>query len=313
MQILPLVSIVTPAYNQADYLAEAIESVLAQDYPNIEYIVLDDGSIDDTPQVLQRYDGLVFQERHDNMGQARTVNKGWQLASGTYIGYLSSDDLLYPGAISQLVTLLNSDSSIVCAFPDANLIDDRSRVIKKNVCQPFDLAELIVRQECYIGPGALFRRSAFDAVGGWRPELKMAPDREFWIRLAGQGRFEMCPEVLAGYRMHSLSISYKDVSEEVSREYLQVLDDYFRAASVPFEIASRRSEAYGYAYLLLARNCFRAGRLKRGMQLYREACNLHPELRSVQVKARVLRNVVSKPVRMTLSGVRSLIEYLRQA
>ena len=303
----PLVSIVTPAYNQAEYLTETIESVLAQDYPNLEYIVLDDGSSDETPAILQRYNGRIQHERHSNMGQARTLNKGWQRARGTYLGYLSSDDLLYTGAVRQLVGLLESDSSIVCAFPDANLIDDRSRVTKKNVCRPFDLAEIVVRQECYIGPGALFRRSAFEIVGGWRSELKLAPDREFWIRVASQGRIEMTPNVLAGYRLHPQSISYKDVGEEVGREYLLVLDEYYSSRDVPPELAARRDEAYGYAHLLLARNNFRSGRLKRGLQLYKQACNLHPALRNSNVKIKILRNIFSKPLRTLLSTARSLV------
>lgn len=303
----PLVSIVTPTYNQAEYLAETIESVLAQDYPNLEYIVLDDGSSDETPAILQQYNGRIQHERHSNIGQARTLNKGWQRARGTYLGYLSSDDLLYPGAVRQLVALLESNSSIVCVFPDANLIDDRSRVTKKNVCRPFGLAELVVRQECYIGPGALFRRSAFEVVGGWRPELRLAPDREFWIRMASQGRIEMSPSVLAGYRLHPQSISYKDVAEEVGREYLLVLDEYYGSENVSPEIAARKDEAYGYAHLLLARNNFRAGRLKRGLELYSQACNLHSALRSSEVKIKILRNIFSKPLRALLSAARSLV------
>ena len=79
----PLVSIVTPTYNQAKYLTETIEKVLAQDYPNIEYIVLDDGSTDETPEILKKYSGKIRYERHANMGQARTLNKGWAMSSGT--------------------------------------------------------------------------------------------------------------------------------------------------------------------------------------------------------------------------------------
>jgi len=307
MQKAPLVSIVTPVFNQADYLAETMESVLAQDYPNIEYLVIDDGSTDKTPEVLSRYSGRVRWESHANTGQARTLNKGWADSTGDILGYLSSDDLLYPGAVSKLVEILQGDSAIVCAFPDADLIDHKSRMVKKSVCRPFDLGELVVRQECYIGPGALFRRSAFEAVGGWKAELKLAPDREFWIRLAARGRFQFCPEVLASYRMHPGSISYKDVSEEVGREYLWVLDEYFSTASIPVEIANRKSEAYGYAKLILARNSFRAGRLKRGRELYKEACVLHPDLSNSRVKAKILRNVVSKPARIALSAFRSLL------
>jgi len=304
MDDLPLVSIVTPAYNQAEYLAETIDSVLAQDYPNIEYIVLDDGSTDSTPEILEQYGKKIIWGRHKNIGQVLTLNKGWAMAKGEILGYLSSDDILYPGAIRKLVEMLAADESIVCVFPDSDLIDSHSRVVKKNVCRPFDLVETIVLQECYIGPGALFRRADFDTVGGWKPNLKLAPDRDFWIQLAKYGRIEMCQSTLAGYRMHTHSISYKDVSEEVGREYLWVLDQYFDDVSIPVEVALRKLEAYGYAHLLLARNCFRAGRLKRGWILYKEACHLYSPLGDVSVKIRLLRNIVSKPIRITLSAFR---------
>jgi glycosyltransferase involved in cell wall biosynthesis len=310
MQNLPLVSIVTPTYNQAKYLAETIESVLAQNYPNIEYIVLDDGSKDDTPEVLKQYDGRIRHERHENMGQANTLNRGWGMASGSLIGYLSSDDILYPNAIEHLVAILGSDPSIVCVYPDSDLIDINSKVIKRHICRPFDLDELVVRQECYIGPGALFRRDAFKKVGGWRPELKLAPDREFWIRLAGQGKFSFCAHSLAGYRMHPKSISYKDVSEDIGREYIWFLDQYFGGACyLPTpSIKTRKSEAYGYATLVLARNCLRAGRWRRGLELYREACHHYPPLSKLVVKVRLFKNVVSKPVRTTLASLRFLMQ-----
>jgi glycosyltransferase involved in cell wall biosynthesis len=83
----PLVTIITPAYNQGEYLAETLDSMLAQDYPALEYKVLDDGSTDTTPAVLASYTGRVDWERQANMGQSRTLNKGWQAAKGDYLGY----------------------------------------------------------------------------------------------------------------------------------------------------------------------------------------------------------------------------------
>ncbi|OYY13151.1 MULTISPECIES: glycosyltransferase [unclassified Polynucleobacter] len=308
MQQFPLVSIVTPTFNQATYLAQTIDSVLCQDYPNIEYIVIDDGSTDSTPEVLSRYSGKVRWERHENMGQALTLNKGWAISTGCVMGYLSSDDILYPGAVSKLVAILERDNSVACVYPDAHLIDNISHVVKRNVCRPFDLTDLVIRQECYIGPGALFRRDAFDLAGGWKSELKLAPDREFWMRLAEYGRIEFCQDVLAGYRIHPESISYKDVSEAIGREYLFVLDQYFDSSSVPADLVVRKSEAYGYAHLILARNCFRAGLFRRGWELYEEACRIYPPLRSTSVKARILRNVVSKPLRIALATCRSVFK-----
>ncbi len=306
-QDFPLVSIVTPTYNQAEYLAETIESVLAQSYPNIEYIVLDDGFTDNTQEVLSRFDGRIRHERHANIGQAQTLNKGWSLCKGKYIGYLSSDDLLYPSAVSELVALLEKEQSIICAFPDSDLIDNYSRMVKRNVCRPFDLSDTVVRQECYIGPGAIFRKIAFDSLGGWRADLKLAPDREFWIRISSLGKIEICDSVLAGYRMHPDSISYKDVSEDMSNEYLRVLDAYFSGNNVPKDIADRKHEAYGYAYLLLAKNCFRGGNIRRGIELYRVACSNYADLRRYEFKFRLLRNVISRPIRRLISFSRAII------
>jgi glycosyltransferase involved in cell wall biosynthesis len=308
MKKLPLVTIITSVFNQADYLFETIESVLNQDYPNLEYIVIDDGSTDHTIQILKSFGDRIRFEHQSNMGQATALNRGWKMAKGSLVGYLSADDILYPGAISKLVNLLEDDESIICVFPDSNLIDKESRVIKKNVCKPFDLTETIVRQECYIGPGAIFRRSAFNVIGYWKSDLKLAPDREFWIRLAACGRIQMCFEVLAGYRMHSQSISYKIVSEEISFEYIKVLNDYFTLANVPPKIKEKKFEAYGYAYLLIARNCFRAGRIKRGIELYKKACNHHKDLESLSIKIKILRNIISRPLRMIYS---KFIQFLK--
>lgn len=304
---VPIVSIVTPAYNQGRFLAETIESVLSQTYPRIEYLVLDDGSTDDTPQVAARFGENIRYERHQNMGQALTLNRGWEMATGEYLGYLSSDDLLCKGAVDELAAVLREDANCVCVFPDCDLIDEQSRVVKQSVSRPFDLAQLVVEQECYIGPGALFRRSAFERVGGWRSDLRLAPDREFWMRLAAQGTIRMLPRSLARYRIHAGAISYKDTAPEVSREYLRVLDSYFALADVPPSIRARKDEAYGRAHLVVARNCFRAAQWTQGMSELRRACDLHPPLAGVQTGLRLVRNVVSKPVRIAVAKVRQLL------
>jgi len=94
-ETLPFVTVVTPAYNQADFLRDTIESVLSQDYPNIEYVVLDDGSTDETPQILAEYGDRFVWESQKNMGQTPTINKGWSMTSGEIITWLNSDDTFY--------------------------------------------------------------------------------------------------------------------------------------------------------------------------------------------------------------------------
>src|SRR5436190_11609912 len=117
----PSVSIVLATHNRPDWLRLAIDSVLAQDYPDLELLVMDDGSTDRTPELLKQYarrnpsERFRF-ERHDNTGQARTLNRGWRIARGELLGYLSDDDLLAPGAVDRLVTEFE-DPEIVAAFP----------------------------------------------------------------------------------------------------------------------------------------------------------------------------------------------------
>src|SRR6266852_2420785 len=98
-----LVSVVTPTYNQAAFLRDTIESVLSQDYPAVEYQIIDDGSTDDTPQILQEYSGRALVDRHENRGQTPTINKGWERAKGDILTWLNSDDTFLPGAVSTAV------------------------------------------------------------------------------------------------------------------------------------------------------------------------------------------------------------------
>lgn len=297
------VTLITPTYNHARFLPKTVESVLSQTYSPLDYVVINDGSTDDTRDVLDAWRGRLTVIDQANVGQAITLNRGWDAARGEYLGYLSSDDTLAPTAISELVAVLDADPGIVCVFPDCDLIDHASIVIKRNVCRPFDLERLIIEQECHIGPGALFRADAFRAVGGWRPELRLAPDREFWMRLATRGRFHFLKKSLANYRTHPGSISYKDVSEESSREYITVIDDYFDQKVVPSAIAARRDEAYGRAYLIIARNCFRALRFGRGIANYRSAVVHFPPLGRPTTWASLFRTIISKPLRLIQSRV----------
>lgn len=224
---LPLVSIVTPAYNQAEYLAETIDSVLAQDYPHIEYIVLDDGSTDATPEVLARYNGRIRWERQENMGQAKTLNRGWAMSEGALLGYLSSDDRLTPNAVSRLVATLQGEHGAVVAYCDFELIDAKGRSFRTVQVEDFSASRLQVDLICQPGPGALFRRQVFEATGGWAGHLRQVPDFEFWLRASRIGHFVRVPEVLAHYRVHEGSASFRPIAAERSMEIVDVMTAYW--------------------------------------------------------------------------------------
>lgn len=118
MPAKPLVSIVIPAYNQGAFVAETIESVLSQEYDHTEVIVLDDGSKDATPEIIQGFRDRVTAVRHDNMGENPTVNRGLEMAQGEIVCIVNADDPLLPGAIEAGVMALEGDPRALAAYPD---------------------------------------------------------------------------------------------------------------------------------------------------------------------------------------------------
>ena len=289
MQNLPLVSIVTPAYNQAGYLAQTIESVLAQDYPKLEYIVLDDGSSDDTPAILARYDGRICHQRHVNVGQARTLNKGWTMARGSLVGYLSSDDCLHPQAVSRLVQTLANSPDAVVAYCDFELIDAAGRAFRTVRTEDYNTTRLHVDLVCQPGPGALFRREVFDQTGGWAEELRQVPDFEFWLRASCLGPFVRVPEVLAGYRIHEGSASFTATTADRSMEIVSVMLAYWDG-----QIGAEVERSMAAAHLIAAKSHVQSGRLTSGFSQLLHAVYCQPSTIWSQAAWRMLLSGLSR-------------------
>lgn len=268
----PLVSIVTPTYNQSEYVAETIRSVLAQDYPHIEYLVLDDGSTDDTPAVLRQFDGQVRWERHLNMGQSNTLNKGWKQSRGRYLGYLSSDDRLRPQAVSRLVDALESNPKASVAYCDFDVIDKRGKVVRKLTSPDFDHRALVEDLNCQPGVGVLFRREVFEQTGGWKPELRKIPDFEFWLRASTFGPFLRVPETLSEYRVHEESASIRPLPYERSMEIVNTMLAYWQHDTRGE--SARRSVAR--AHYSAAKSHAQSGRVMAALGQFFRACRLRP-------------------------------------
>jgi glycosyltransferase involved in cell wall biosynthesis len=268
----PLVSIVTPTYNQAEFLAETIDSMLAQDYPNIEYLVLDDGSTDATPDVLHRYDGRVRWERQANVGQSRTLNQGWARSHGEYIGYLSSDDLLLPHALSTLVEALEAHPQATVAYCDFDLIDASGVKVGVATSPDFDHRRMLEQLICPPGPGALFRRSVFDQTGGWNERLRKIPDFEFWLRAAQFGPFVRVPQVLAQYRVHNESGSIRPIPIDRSMEIVNTMREYWSGDSSPSARLSLAS-----AHLKAAKSHAQSGRVLYALHQFWAAARCRPK------------------------------------
>lgn len=256
----PLVSIVIPAYNHGSYLAEAVNSVLAQDYAPLELIVLDDGSTDDTPAVLARIKGDFVWERQANMGQARTLAKGWAMARGSILGYLSADDTLAPDAVRAAVTALATDSQAVATYCDYHLIDPQSRTVRLVEAPAYDYRSMFTDVVCPPGPGAFFRRDAYERAGPWAAGLRQMPDYDFWLRLGLQGHFIHIERALAGYRVHNGSQSFAPTTPERAAEPVTIIEALLRTSNLPPDIAALGSHALAHAHLISAQLHLRAGR-----------------------------------------------------
>jgi glycosyltransferase involved in cell wall biosynthesis len=181
----PLVSIVTPSYQQGRFLGQCIESVLAQDYPHIEYFVLDGGSTDESREILESYDGRFFWRSEPDGGQTNAINAGLKLAKGNILSYLNSDDLLLPSAVSTVVDEWKRRPSVDLFYGRANYVSEDGRIIGEYDTRDFRLEEF--KNRCTIcQPAAFWHRRIMDRVGLFDEDFQTAMDYEYWQRIAAK-------------------------------------------------------------------------------------------------------------------------------
>lgn len=202
MSDLPLVSIVTPTYNMAQYLEETIQSVLSQDYPRIEYLVMDAGSNDGTLEILKKYEGRLRYVSEPDEGQADAVNKGFQRTSGEIFAFLNADDLYLPGAIGAAVRQFQETPQVGVVYGEAWYTAQSGEIIRPYPTQPFDRNRF--QSQCYIcQPASFIRRDVFRAVGGLNARLHYALDYDLWVRIAKHYDMAAVPEYFATSRMYA--------------------------------------------------------------------------------------------------------------
>lgn len=250
---LPLVTIFTPTYDRANFLPETIESILGQDYPNLEYIVLDNGSTDNTQEILRGYGDAIQWEHHvSNIGLSRAMNRGFELARGDIIGFVSSDDPLLPGAISALVDVFLAHPDVVVVYPDWDVIDGEGRYVQHIDTFEYEYVDMVRYHHTYPGPGALFRRSVLDRIGGLDESYRIVSDYDFWLRAGLLGPFRRCPRTLARYRLHGTAATHAERGVEMAREHVRVIDKLYDRTDLPADVLAVRTEAYRNAHYVAA-------------------------------------------------------------
>jgi glycosyltransferase involved in cell wall biosynthesis len=221
----PTFSVITPSYNQGQFIERTIQSVLSQQGVSFEYLVCDGGSTDETVTILQRYQDHLHWLSEPDRGQADAINKGISQTTGEVIAWLNSDDIYYPSALSKVQAIFLAHPEVQVVYGDAYHIDRDDRILEPYPTAPWNYRQL--RQVCFLcQPATFFRRQLVEQYGLLDAQLKFCMDYELWLRYGKQTDFFYLPEVLAGSRLYE---DNKTLGQRVAvhREINQMLAQKF--------------------------------------------------------------------------------------
>jgi glycosyltransferase involved in cell wall biosynthesis len=266
------ISVVTPSYNQGSFIERTIQSVLSQDVAELDYVVVDGGSTDETVALLKKYrHGLRWVSEKDD-GQADAVNKGIGMTDGAVIGWLNSDDIYYPGAVRTVLDYFAAHPEIDLVFGNANHIDEHDRILEPYPTQAWDVERL--KEVCFLcQPAVFFRRSVVQRHGGLDASLRYCMDYEYWLRLAHEGvRVARLPQVLAGSRLHAATKTlgarvkcHREINDMMRKHCGRVPDRWLfnYAHTVLDEGGVPRSRQFRFAIGLSVVSCYASLRWNR--------------------------------------------------
>ncbi|HVF25656.1 MAG TPA: glycosyltransferase family 2 protein [Anaerolineales bacterium] len=272
---MQLVSIVTPSYNQARYLETTIQSVLAQDYARIEYIVVDGGSTDGSVELIKNHQSrLAYWVSEKDNGQAEAINKGLARASGEILAWLNSDDYYLLNAISAAVKIFEENPDVAMLYGEMLAVDEHGQTINLLKYKQLNLEDLLCFQ--IIGqPAVFFRRAAYEKTGGLDPTFHFLLDHHFWIRLAQQGRILHVPQTWAAARYHA-EAKNRAKAAEFGREAFRILDWAQSQPGLSEAVIRVGRRARASAHRVDARYLLDGGKSISALSAWMRALLIHP-------------------------------------
>lgn len=252
------VSVVTPSHNQAPFLEETIRSVLEQDYPDVQYVVVDDGSTDASLEIARRYeDRLHALVVHDAArGQVAAINAGFAATDGELMAYVNSDDTLLPGAIREMAACFAEDPELVLVYGDALYTDASSRQTGYLTSRAWDPPTMVRNCDNHVvQPSSMWTRAGWDLVGPFDERGHYFFDFELYLRLSICGRVRRVPKAWSTYRLHTASKTAGDQRGK-AHDYIRFADEFLAGDRLPEALRPYARAGRASARLAAARDLY---------------------------------------------------------
>lgn len=273
----PLVSIVTPSYNQAAYLESTIQSVLQQEYAPLEYLVVDGGSTDGSVEIIERYaDQLAWWVSEKDRGQADAINKGFRRARGEIVAWVNSDDLYLPGAVKEAVAVLEENPRVGMVYGNAVSADAEGVLLNHLRFAEWDLKDLL-RFRMICQPAVFMRRAVLEEVHFLDPSYHFLLDHNLWIRIARRSEILHCERAWAVSRYHPEAKNIT-MAEVCGQEAYRILEWAREEADMAPILERHRAEIEGGAHQLNARYLLDGGKAGPALRAYLQAAAAYPPL-----------------------------------
>ncbi len=257
---LPIISIVTPSYNQGSYLEETILSVLEQGYPALEFFIFDGGSTDGSLDIIQKHqDQLTFWESKPDRGQSHAINKGFRMASGEIVAWLNSDDLLAPGALKVVAQAWQQNPGVGLITGQTEIIDQAGKPTGNIFgSEPNVINSLLSSENPISQPSTFFSTSALKEVGFLYETLHMSMDWDLWLRIGARFPMLFITKILSKSRTWEMTKTRTQLVRS-GPEHIRIVKNFFKQ-NPDFLTSIQKRQALGSGYLRKGRLDYEAGK-----------------------------------------------------